>query len=147
MLLIMCGWMFYGIMQYYWASCGIALRDGFFTALVAMGKCSPWVAWIGVNAVLHISWVSILTLCQSYQVIFLGMTTNERMNRGRYRHFQANGGKSPFDRGPFRNLVDFLECTCFGPQKQDWMNYFDLKSDKGIEHEPLLRPTDNYQYV
>lgn len=99
------------------------------------------------NALLHMSWVTVLTICQTYQVVCLGMTTNERMNRGRYRHFQAKGGKSPFSRGPIKNLFDFMECSCFGlvkPLKTDWMQYFDF--DKHVEHEPLLRP-DNFQYV
>lgn len=72
----------------------------------------------------------------------------------RYRHFIAKGGKSPFDRGPFKNLVDFLECNLFGlvkPQRRDWLNFFwhdlDFEDDKSIEVEPLLRATDNYQYV
>lgn len=77
------------------------------------------------------------------------MTTNERMNRGRYRHFQAHGGKSPFSRGVINNTADFLECSCFGlvkPDQTDWLSHFDL--EKSIEHEPLLRaPTDNFQYV
>ena len=100
------------------------------------------------NALLHMSWVTVLTICQTYQIIFTGMTTNERMNRGRYRHFQNNNGKSPFTRGPLRNAIDFFECNCFGlvkPLNTDWMTYYDF--DKNIEHEPLLRPTDNYQYV
>lgn len=101
-----------------------------------------------LNALLHMSWVTVLTVCQTYQVICLGMTTNERMNRGRYRHFQNKGGKSPFTRGPFQNLIDFLECSCFGlvkPRIIDWMQLFDY--EKNIEHEPLLRATENYQYV
>ena len=36
----------------------------------------------------HCIWVSCLGVCQIYQVIFLAMTTNERMNASRYRHFQ-----------------------------------------------------------
>lgn len=150
MLLVMCAWMVYGSIQYYSVSCNVHMQDGFYNAVVTVGKCNAWVTWVMVNVILHISWVAILTICQTYQVVWLGVSTNERMNKSRYRHFQANGGKSPFDRGPFRNLLDFLECSCFGifsPIKRDWMTYFDLKSDKGIEHEPLLRPTDNYQYV
>lgn len=95
------------------------------------------------NALLHMSWVILLTICQTYQVICLGMTTNERMNRGRYRHFQARGGHSPFTRGALNNLIDFLECSCFGllkPKRIDWMNYYDydVQAQKTIEHEPLL---------
>lgn len=122
---------------------------GAWNSILSIGSCSPWVGWVLSNALLHIGWVTVLTVCQTYQVIFLGMTTNERMNRGRYRHFQSTGGKSPFTRGPFKNLFDFLECSCFGliqPLKIDWMKFYDM--EKSIEHEPLLRATtDNYQYV
>jgi palmitoyltransferase ZDHHC13/17 len=70
----------------------------------------------------------------------------------RYRHFIAKGGKSPFDRGACKNLVDFFECNLFGafkPQHRDWLNFFwpDFEDDKSIEVEPLLRASDNYQYV
>jgi len=50
-------------------------------------------------------------------------------------------------------MVDFYECHMFGvfkPQRRDWLNFFwpDFDSDeKTIEVEPLLRGTDNYQYV
>lgn len=69
-----------------------------------------------------------------------------------YRHFIAKGGKSPFDRGLCKNLIDFYECNFFGavkPQQRDWLNFFwpDFEDDKLIEVEPLLRATDNYQYV
>lgn len=76
------------------------------------------------------------------------MTTNERMNKGRYSHFIANHGKSPFSKGPLRNILEFFECTCFGCTKtehQDWLNSFDF--DKNIEREPLLCDKENFQYV
>lgn len=76
------------------------------------------------------------------------MTTNERMNRGRYSHFIANAGKSPFSKGPVKNLVEFFECTCLGLVKtetKDWLTSFDL--DKHVERQPLLRHKDNFQYV
>lgn len=83
------------------------------------------------------------------------MTTNERMNRGRYRHFQALGGKSPFNRGPLSNLLDFFEIRtrCFGfhePRRVDWMTSFEVTDKGGVEHEPLLMrapAADNFQYV
>lgn len=76
------------------------------------------------------------------------MTTNEKMNRGRYRHFQENRGKSPFTRGPFHNFIDFFNISFFGiakPVQIDWMNYFDLH--KNIEHEPLLTTSENFQFI
>lgn len=127
------------------------LFSDFLESLNAIGNCNAWVGWVMANALLHMSWVILLTICQTYQVICLGMTTNERMNRGRYRHFQAKGGKSPFTRGPFYNFIDFLGCSCFGlfqPQNIDWMQFFEF--EKGIEHEPLLcggTGESNYQYV
>uniref|UniRef100_A0A1B0AIE9 Palmitoyltransferase n=1 Tax=Glossina pallidipes TaxID=7398 RepID=A0A1B0AIE9_GLOPL len=163
MLLIMCTWMLYGGTFYYVNSCNVHIQD-IFEDLRAIGECNAWIGWVMANSLLHMSWVILLTICQTYQVICLGMTTNERMNRGRYRHFQARGGQSPFTRGPINNLVDFLECTCFGllkPKRIDWMNYyeFDMHKNKTIEQEPLLcngntdeatsttAATHNYQYV
>lgn len=113
---------------------------GMINSFIGIGACSPWVGWVMANALLHFGWVAVLTFCQTYQVVCLGMTTNERMNRGRYRHFQAHGGKSPFSRGPIKNIADFLECGCFGmvkPVNIDWMNYYEMNA-RNIEHEPLL---------
>lgn len=167
-LLLMCGWMLYGGAHFYMFACNVTMYNGkiiytkhlsptdnkfsvqgLWETVVGIGSCNAWIGWVMSNALLHMGWVSVLTVCQTYQVMWLGMTTNERMNRGRYRHFQAKGGKSPFSRGPIKNTADFMECGCFGmvqPMKIDWMTYFDL--EKSVEHEPLLRaPTDNYQYV
>ncbi|ALC44789.1 Hip14 [Drosophila busckii] len=157
MLLVMCGWMLYGGAKYYVNECNVHLDD-FLSAMQAIGNCNAWVGWVMGNSLLHMSWVILLTICQTYQVVCLGMTTNERMNRGRYRHFQAKGGHSPFTRGPLLNLVDFLECSCFGlvqPRRVDWMNYYDYDSQvhQTIEKEPLLRCDDadalagDHQYV
>lgn len=158
-LLIMCGWMLYGGANFYVNECHVSLSNDFLESLNDIGNCNAWVGWVMANALLHMSWVILLTVCQTYQVICLGMTTNERMNRGRYRHFQAKGGKSPFTRGPFYNLIDFIGCSCFGlfqPQKIDWMQFFEFEKG-GIEHEPLLcgggggggvgGTENNYQYV
>lgn len=55
------------------------------------------------------------------------MTTNECMNRGRYKHFQANGGKSPFSRGFINNVADFFGVSICGiaqPKYTDWMRTY-----------------------
>ena len=121
----------------------ISFSSDFLEFWKSIGNCNAWIGWIMTNVLLHLTWVILLTICQTYQVVCLGMTTNERMNRGRYRHFQAKDGKSPFTRGPIRNLADFLGCSCFGlvPSKDiDWMNYYDFEvsSNRTIEQEPLL---------
>lgn len=147
MLCVMCFYMLYGGFSFFHAICTVPARHDPFSGLYALGQCNPWVMWTMFNAFIHLIWVCVLAQCQTYQIVFLGMTTNERMNRGRYKHFQAKGGKSPFTRGAYYNLIDFLECTCFGllnPSITDWMTYFEF--ERNVEHEPLLQ-RDNYQYV
>jgi palmitoyltransferase len=139
--------MIYGGAQFYVDSCSITRSDGLWNALITINNCTPWVAWVMVNAFAHTLWVSMLTICQTYQIIFLGMTTNERMNKHRYKHFVDNRLKSPFSRGPLKNIVDFLGWKCFGifnPQKRDWMTYFNLElNNKKIDRQPLV----NQEYV
>lgn len=141
MLLIMCVWMIYGGIVFYLETCNLKAVDGMYDALVIVNTCTPWVAWVMANAFLHSIWISVLTVCQMYQIIFLGMTTNERMNKHRYMHFINNHGKSPFTRGAFKNIIDFLEWKCFGvfkPQKRDWSSYFNLENNKKIDRQPLV---------
>ncbi|KAL3266235.1 hypothetical protein HHI36_010416 [Cryptolaemus montrouzieri] len=124
------------------------ITPNFWDTMSAIGQCDTWVAWVSANAFFHSIWVSMLLVCQLYQISCLGMTTNERMNRGRYSHFLSNVGKSPFSRGYLLNLAEFFECTCFGFFKletKNWLSSYDL--DKNVEHQPLIRHKDNYQYV
>lgn len=151
-LVLMCCQMIGGSIKF-WQNdpyCNItnATSNGFWKTVISIGQCDSWVAWVAVNALFHCIWVFMLFICQLYQISCLGMTTNERMNRGRYSHFISNHGKSPFSKGPFKNLVEFFECRCFGlfkPEVKDWLNSFDL--DKNIEHQPLLKAKENFQYV
>jgi len=60
------------------------------------------------------------------------MTTNERINAGRYKHFSAPGDPdaprlSPFDRGVRQNCTDFFQCRCLGkPSSPDWRRVYRL---------------------
>ncbi|XP_072385790.1 palmitoyltransferase Hip14 isoform X1 [Diabrotica undecimpunctata] len=150
-LVIMCLQLLYGSVKYWQNApdCNItSTSDSFWKSVVTIGQCNTWVAWVAVNALFHSIWVFMLFVCQMYQITCLGMTTNERMNRGRYAHFISNGGKSPFTKGPLMNLIEFFECSCFGiakPEQKDWLTSFSL--DKNIEQQPLLRHKDTFQYV
>lgn len=80
------------------------------------------------------------------------MTTNERMNVGRYKHFHPvndmNSTRSPFDRGACQNIIDVLEIRCcglFNPDNTDWMTQYQL--NEKVEAAPLLTEKDEYQYV
>lgn len=87
-----------------------------------------------------------------FQISCLGMTTNERINVGRYKHFHPvndiNSTKSPFNHGPCQNIIDFFGIRCFGlfnPDYTNWMTQYQFMHK--IEGAPLLQEKDNYQYV
>ena len=53
-----------------------------------------------------------IVACFSPKIVWLGMTTNERLNWKRYKQdFYPESGKtgSPFDRGLIANFAEFLE--------------------------------------
>ncbi|KAI5632954.1 DHHC palmitoyltransferase domain-containing protein [Phthorimaea operculella] len=112
-LMGMCLWTLWGGVQYYRANCPVGADEAELPVL-AWARCNAWLMWVLANAAFHLFWVLVLTACQLYLVVCLGMTTNEQLNRGRYRHFQARGGRSPFTRGPLLNLADFLRCSLCG---------------------------------
>lgn len=153
LLIVMCCWMLYGGSQYWSVHCHSDRmatvnpfnETGLLEIIYEMGQCDAWITWVMANAFFHLFWVTILTMCQGYQVVCLGMTTNERMNRRRYRHFQNLNGKSPFTRGPCNNLADFLQCSICGlatPRHTDWLSVY--HADDAL---PLLKGTETYQFV
>lgn len=87
--------------------------------------------------------IGIIVSC--LQIMVLGMTTNERMNAGRYKHFKQG---NPFHRGALQNFADFCNfsfCGLKAKPSSDWLHSFDLK--QSIEKLPLLAQKDNFQYV
>ncbi|XP_038075514.1 palmitoyltransferase ZDHHC17-like isoform X2 [Patiria miniata] len=112
-------------------------ENGLWIFIGEVMSCSPWTFVLSLQVAVYMMWVAMLFVCQFYQVIYLGVTTNERMNHTRYEYFRdpkAPKGPfrdeelhNPFHRGVLRNLVDFFECTCFGlfrPMKVDWAVQF-----------------------
>lgn len=127
----------YGCIVYIFSACEYSTSAGWYELARGGAVCNPWVSWVMLNAGFHFIWVSCLTVCQIYQVTILAMTTNERMNAGRYKHFHSRRGeiKSPFHRGILQNLVDVSGWSCggvFRPARVDWSKQFE------IENEPLL---------
>ncbi|CAH1635439.1 unnamed protein product [Spodoptera littoralis] len=138
-LLVMCAWMIWGAAQYFSAECPAAdpTAPG---VVMQWARCNPWLAWVLLNACFHLFWVTVLTGCQLYLVVCLGMTTNEQLNRGRYRHFVARGGRSPFTRGPLHNCAELFGCGCgpLGARPRDWAaaGLADLREPDDAEAEP-----------
>uniref|UniRef100_A0A8B9MC11 Palmitoyltransferase n=1 Tax=Accipiter nisus TaxID=211598 RepID=A0A8B9MC11_9AVES len=99
-LLFMICWMIYGCISYWGFHCETSYaKDGFWTYITQIATCSPWMFWMFLNSVFHFMWVAVLLMCQMYQISCLGITTNERMNARRYKHFKVTTTsiESPFN--------------------------------------------------
>uniref|UniRef100_A0A8C4ZVL4 Palmitoyltransferase n=1 Tax=Gadus morhua TaxID=8049 RepID=A0A8C4ZVL4_GADMO len=135
-LLCMICWMIYGCICYWRIHCSTSYsQDGFWLYLTQIASCSPWMFWMFLNSVFHFMWVAVLILCQLYQIAGLGITTNERMNARRYKHFKvtATSIESPFNHGCVRNLMDFFEVRCCGlirPVAVDWTGQYTVDYDQ-----------------
>ncbi|EEC04140.1 zinc finger protein, putative [Ixodes scapularis] len=137
-LLIMLCWAWFGCFAFWRHKLGELSDPRDRTLWTALSQ-SGWIAWIAFNCLLHSTWVTCLLLCQLYQMVWLAMTTNERMNCNRYSHFKrSNSGRivSPFDMGPVRNLADFCEWRCLGAKPRDWKNAHE--ADEEDEKQTLL---------
>lgn len=142
----------FGGIMFYRNTCNVASEDSFWNSLLVFNNCSLWVFWMILNALFHLLWVTILTTIQIYQIVFIGMTTNERINRGRYKHFIELDGKSPFHLGAWHNIADFLQCSCFGlcvAKRKNWMVYYNSNNSESrvIHNGSLLRLNDSLEYV
>uniref|UniRef100_A0A672TDH6 Palmitoyltransferase n=1 Tax=Sinocyclocheilus grahami TaxID=75366 RepID=A0A672TDH6_SINGR len=135
-LLCMICWMMYGCICYWRIHCATSYtKDGFWIYITQIANCSPWMFWMFLNSVFHFMWVAVLIMCQLYQIAVLGITTNERMNARRYKHFKvtATSIESPFNHGCMRNLIDFFELRCCGllrPVVVDWTSQYTIEYDQ-----------------
>uniref|UniRef100_A0A673CW32 Palmitoyltransferase n=1 Tax=Sphaeramia orbicularis TaxID=375764 RepID=A0A673CW32_9TELE len=135
-LLCMICWMIYGCISYWRIHCATSYaKDGFWLYLTQIASCSPWMFWMFLNSIFHFMWVAVLIMCQLYQIAALGITTNERMNARRYKHFKvtATSIESPFNHGCIRNLIDFFEIRCCGlmrPVTVDWTTQYTIEYDQ-----------------
>ncbi|XP_032240615.1 palmitoyltransferase ZDHHC17 isoform X2 [Nematostella vectensis] len=124
-------WYLYGGIVFYMNVCE-GYTGGWWDAMVRSAYCSPWVTWGFVNALFHFLWVGALFICQSYQLFWIGMTTNERLNVARYTHMMDSTGnpQSPFSRNLFSNIGDFFGFSFFGlyrPVRTDWKRQYDIE--------------------
>uniref|UniRef100_G3Q770 Palmitoyltransferase n=1 Tax=Gasterosteus aculeatus aculeatus TaxID=481459 RepID=G3Q770_GASAC len=141
-LLCMICWMIYGCISYWRIHCATSYaKDGFWLYLTQIASCSPWMFWMFLNSIFHLMWVAVLIMCQLYQIAALGITTNERMNARRYKHFKvtATSIESPFNHGCIRNLIDFFEIRCCGlirPMAVDWTTQYTIEYDQSSGSAP-----------
>jgi len=111
---------------------------------------SPWILWIFINTCFHLMWVSALLISQLYQMVYLGITTNERINAHRYDHFKSVKHKNhfhyenPFNRDVINNASDLFRMNCFGRARMplvDWTTktefHPEFKSPDRRNHETV----------
>jgi palmitoyltransferase len=140
----------YGGITYYVTKCNLTSGDGIWNTILIIDGCAPWIIWMILNANFHLLWVLILTTIQIYQIVFIGMTTNERINRGRYKHFVELGGKSPFHQGPMQNIAEFFRCSfcgLFTLKRRNWMVFSDKVDARIIKNGSLIRLNEGLEYV
>ncbi|XP_031566857.1 palmitoyltransferase ZDHHC17-like [Actinia tenebrosa] len=128
----------YGAFVYYINVCS-GYTGGWWDAISRSAHCSPWVSWGFGNAMFHFLWVGALFFCQSYQLFWVGMTTNERLNMGRYSHMMDHTGvpKSPFSRTVIGNIADFFGFSFFGlirPKRVDWKRQYSVETNSFNQH-------------
>ncbi|KFV60080.1 Palmitoyltransferase ZDHHC13, partial [Tyto alba] len=135
-------WLLHGTLLYWSNHCATSYdQDGAWTYFTQIIHCSPWVSYIFAIACFHTAWASLWLMVQLYQIVFLGLTSHERMNlliqRKSSKHPVALR-RTPYNLGCFQNLADFFQCSCFGmlkPNVVDWTkqyNLFHLSKEKNV---------------
>ncbi|CAL8079723.1 unnamed protein product [Orchesella dallaii] len=112
----------------------------------------PWITFMSLQAAFYGIWVLGLMICQLYTILWLGLTTNERLNRTRYakRFGFANMNLSTNSNpGVVKNFIDFFELESFNPGKTDWMRVFPQdQEESSVDSQPFIRDKwDSFQYV
>ncbi|CAH1786469.1 unnamed protein product [Owenia fusiformis] len=144
----------YGCASYWHFTClAHSVDESYMVILGKIMSCSPWVFWIAFNTGLHLFWIGALLGFQLYQIMWVGATTNEKMNMPRYKHFHTSKQgvyNSPFHRGVIQNLIDILGWRCLGlcrPDKTDWYRTYADSNTNAITTKPKSLARDNYQFV
>jgi hypothetical protein len=101
---------------------------------------SNWVLFTFCVSVWHAFWISMVWILQLFQILKVAMTTNERLNAFRYKHFQSSETgvfRSPFNHGVMQNAADFFEFSgplwrkCVGsrhpPVVLDWQSIYSVE--------------------
>uniref|UniRef100_V9KH67 Palmitoyltransferase n=1 Tax=Callorhinchus milii TaxID=7868 RepID=V9KH67_CALMI len=125
-------WMTYGHMTYWSTHCATTYQqNGLWTLMTEIVSCSAWLVWIFLLVLFHASWLIFMLINQLYQILYLGVTSSERMSLVKHSHAGHSLGirQNPFNRGCFQNLVDFFQCRCLGlfkPNKIDWTQQYNV---------------------
>ncbi|XP_048340262.1 palmitoyltransferase ZDHHC13 isoform X4 [Sphaerodactylus townsendi] len=124
-------WALYGTVLYWSEHCTVTYqKDGAWISFTQIISCSPWVSYIFTLVSFHTSWASLLLALQLYQVVFLGLTSHERITLWRQNmrsKHPVSLRKTPYNHGCLQNMADFFQCRCFGmlkPNIVDWTKQY-----------------------
>uniref|UniRef100_A0A8D0BJF8 Palmitoyltransferase n=1 Tax=Salvator merianae TaxID=96440 RepID=A0A8D0BJF8_SALMN len=148
--------LFFLAMVNIWAACGTILywsghcrttywKDGTWTIFTQIASCSPWVLYIFILICFHTVWSTALLFLQLYQIVFLGLTSHERITfwkQSKRSKQLVSIRKTPYNHGCCQNIADFFQCRCFGifkPNVVDWTKQYTLTfhSVKGRNIHPV----------
>ncbi|XP_069078012.1 palmitoyltransferase ZDHHC13 [Pleurodeles waltl] len=135
-LSMVCGWMVFATCVYWKRHCETSFdKDGLWIFITQIVSCSPWVLYIFIIVIFHFFWSTLMLILQFYQIVFLGLTTQERINvhiQSRRAKFPVSLRKTPFNQGCLQNIADFFQCRCFGllkPNVVDWTRQYTMIID------------------
>lgn len=121
-----------------------------FRLFIQFLSCSSWVGFFTIIACLNTFWISCLCVCHIYQSVFIALTTNERLNLERYKHFFDKNGKyhNPFNFGFMQNFVDLIDTKCcfLKPTLINWKKEHDIQ-DLLASRFDKKKEKPNYQEV
>lgn len=124
-------WAIYGTILYWSNHCEMSYdKNGGWISFTEIVSCSPWVLYIFILIVFHASWSTTLLILQLYQIVFLGLTSHERITLWRQSKRSKHPlslRKTPYNHGCLQNLADFFQCRCFGmfkPSTVDWTKQY-----------------------
>ncbi|CAL8079710.1 unnamed protein product [Orchesella dallaii] len=147
-LVVMCVIFLHGAVKFMRKNCDLEC------SFVEVVSCEPWITFMSLQGVVHGFWVLGLLIGQLIQILWLGLTTNERLNWARYakRYGAGNGSgrmqlSTHSNPGVVKNFIDFFELECFGSDKTDWMRVFNQprnQEESSVDSQPLIsdKPDD-----
>ncbi|XP_053576218.1 palmitoyltransferase ZDHHC13 [Bombina bombina] len=122
-------WIIYAT-SIYWRDHCVTHKGGILDFLMEVLNCSPWIVYMFVITCCLTIWATLMFLMQMFQIVFLGLTTQERVSiqiQNRQSKNKVSLRKTPFNRGCIQNLAEFFNCQCFGlikTNRVDWTKQY-----------------------
>lgn len=138
----------------YWSSTPLcytlpSVSKWYWKTALAIAWCDPWLVYCFANAVFYAIWTTLLFGAHFHQMVWGGVTTNERINVDRYAEFSgglvwAKDGytrglccgpsgclcglpQCPYNRGVIGNLSDLCRIRLGAHKPVEWRHLYEMK--------------------